>query len=97
MGGDESEDRTGWVSVAKLKPEDLLRRATYSKDAGDMAAEAEILKAKYDLLRQRSDVAAKEWWDHLHRTYCIPRNGDYTIKDDGTVLMKPTKKDESNG
>lgn len=82
-------DTKNWVTVGKLKPEDLTKRATYLAEAKRMSMELEELKAKAKVLNAQQEAASTEWWNHLKRTYSLPLGENYTLTDDGQVLMEP--------
>jgi hypothetical protein len=89
LGIDAEPDASKWHRVAKLKPEDITRRRALEADEAKMKGEAEVLAAKIHALRARSKAEGAEWWEYCHNTYSLPRERNYTISDDGFILMEP--------
>jgi hypothetical protein len=95
LGLTEEEDTAKWHRVAKLNPEDIMRRRTLDADEAKKKGEAEVLAARIHALRALSKAEGAEWWEHCHNTYSLPRGRNFTISDDGFILMEP-KEDQGD-
>lgn len=91
--GIEEPDTSTWTKVATLKPEDITRSKTLESDRARLAGQSDVLIAKIHVLKAEMSALGAEWWEHLHSTYSLPRGGNYTISDDGSILMAPKQTD----
>lgn len=89
LGGPVKHDSSNWVRVGKLKPEDLTKRANMLAEAANDFRELKELKARIAVVMAKRDSMATHWWNHVERTHCLPVNSNYTITDEGYIMMEP--------
>lgn len=91
--GCPAEEKGGWVQVGSLKPEDITRTATMRTKLGELQAESKILMAKLESVKAQHTVVNAEYWEHLVKTYSLPRTGIYEVrKSDNAIMMRQTPK-----
>lgn len=83
------EDKSAWPQVAKLTPEDCLKRRNYERDTNKLMRKMNVLKKQADVIQSQNEAMGAEWWAHLHDAYQLPETGNYHITDDNRVLRKP--------
>lgn len=84
-------DRSHWIRVGKLRPEDLTKRAKIWSDTANDVRELKELQARATLIMAKRDSLTTEWWNHIERTYGLPSKANIHISEgDGFILMEPT-------
>lgn len=77
-----------WDQIAKLTPEDVLRKRNLLASCNEKKREVKLLKAKVELVMANLEVESGEWWSHVYKTYGLP-TGNYHIMEDGRVMREP--------
>lgn len=85
---DIEPDYSTWKQVAKLTPEEIVKRRGHERACAKMVREFEILKSKVQLLKAKSDTESKQWWHSLHEAHSLPE-ASYHITEDGRILVDP--------
>ncbi len=94
LGLTSEPDTSTWTKVTTLKPEDVTRSKTLEADRARIAGQSEVYIAKLHANKAEMSAMGKEWWEYLHNTYSLPRDRNYTIAEDGSILMEPKKSEE---
>lgn len=91
--GCPADENNGWVQVGSLKPEDITRTASMRSRLGELIAESKILIAKLEAVKAQHNVVNAEYWEHLVKTYSLPREGVYEVrKSDNAIMMRQKPK-----
>lgn len=86
---DESMEKE-WIQVGKLSPEDFGKGRSSEAAIAELQREASLLLKKLGALRAQIEVHGEEWWNHIYKTYSLPR-GCYQIHTDGRIFKQPKK------
>lgn len=89
----EDGERNNWPQVTKLTPEDLLKFRHRQASSAFVARQIKKLILQMKELEAKNEVAGAEWWDYLHKTYELASDKNYTLTEDGRILMKTRGKD----
>jgi hypothetical protein len=88
-------DRSQWTQVGQLTSEEQARRRTIRARSAEIDCEMDLLKKKYEVLRAEKDVMNTEWWVNLKKDKGLPQETEFSIEEDGRILMRP--KEAKNG
>jgi len=86
----QKEEESRYVSVAALKPDDVIRRVTYDSEMSAIRGRMKVLIAKLEALEAEKSAKHSEWWEYLYATYNLPRECHYQMEEN-TIKKKPRK------
>lgn len=75
-----------WVNVAKLTPEDTLKKKNHDLQGRRLASEAKVLHDKLRVVGAQLAANQSEFWDGIYRAYSLPSDLQYRIDDEGQVM-----------
>ena len=91
--GCPAEEKPPMIQVGTLKPEDITRTIAMRARSAELSGESKVLIAKLDAIKAQLLAVHSEYWEHIIKTYSLPRGGTYEVKkDDNRILMRPEPK-----
>ena len=77
-----------WISVAKLSPEDILKKKNHDLQARRLASEAKVLHDKLRVITAQLEANRSEFWDGIYKAYSLPSDLQYKIDEDAGQVLK---------
>lgn len=91
--GCPAEEKSPWIQVGTLKPEDITRTVSMRAKLAELVGESNVHMAKMEALRTQHNAVSAEYWEHVVKTYSLPRDGVYEVRPaDHVILMRPKVK-----
>ena len=81
-----SADKGSWVNVAKLSPEDMLKKKDLDMRKRRQMSQAKVLSSKLQVIYAIMQAEQDEFWDGVYGTYSLPANLPYKVDDQGQVV-----------
>lgn len=78
--------------VAVLKPEDIMRAHAFRSKRNAVHGELKVLEARALALNAEMNSHWLEFWEHLYKTYNLPREKEYRLDDRYRRILKRTPK-----
>lgn len=79
-------DKGSWVNVAKLKPEDVLKKKDLDLRRRQMFSKAKVLASKIQVIQATLQAEQDEFWDSIYVGYNLPANLPYKVDEEGQVV-----------
>lgn len=79
-------DKGSWVNVAKLSPEDMLKKKELDMKRRRNFSAAKVLSSKLQVIWATMQAEQDEFWDGIYTTYSLPANLPYKVDDQGQVI-----------
>lgn len=75
------------IQVGKLTPEDMLKHRGIQKDFDLEKAELQIIFSRISARVAQVKVKKSEWWMYLYRQYSLSPEKEYSITEEGRIMM----------
>jgi hypothetical protein len=75
-----------WVNVAKLSPEDTLKKKNLDMTNRRLWSEYKVFMSKIQLTQATLQANNMEFWDSIYKAYNLPSDLQYKIDNEGQVI-----------
>jgi hypothetical protein len=82
----EGGDKGTWVNVAKLSPEDMMKKKELDMKKRRHFSKAKMLSSKLQAVYATMQADQDEFWDGIYEAYSLPSNLPYKVDDEGQVI-----------
>lgn len=82
----EAQNQGIWVNVAKLSPEDTLKKKNLDMANRRLWSEYKVHLSKIHLVQAILQANNTEFWDGIYRAYNLPSDLQYKIDNEGQVI-----------
>lgn len=79
-------DKGSWVSVAMLKPEDVMKKKDLDMKRRRHFSRAKVLSSKLQVVWATVQAEMDEFWDEIYIAYSLPANLPYKVDEAGQVV-----------
>lgn len=82
----ETKDQSTWVNVAKLSPEDTMKKKNLDMANRRLFSEYKVYLTKIHLVQATLSANNTEFWDGIYKGYNLPSDLQYKIDNEGQVI-----------
>jgi hypothetical protein len=82
LGGEKGS----WVNVAKLSPEDVMKKKELDSKRRKAWSKVKVLSSKMQAITAAMQADQDEFWDGIYETYSLPSNLAYKVDEEGQVI-----------
>lgn len=82
----ENHNQGTWVNVAKLSPEDTLKKKNLDMSNRRLLSEYKVFLSKIHLVQATMQANSMEFWDSIYKNYNLPSDLQYKIDNEGQVI-----------